>query len=276
MNYAWKDPDEFKELDERRRGPRGPDAREDRGDEEEDPELRDGALRRRRQEGLEQGPLLDAAAAGRLADVPRPQLRGRLLPGARVHEGQRRRLLPQQLLLHEQRRPDSSTRPDDPDKFFMGPIWDFDRSAGAKPSGVDHDHLAHRLVGARPRLAEPRHEQDPLVHPHRQGPAVPEGPARSLGGQAGGVRRRVAPTGIDDAAARLWAAPTDYDLGKQVAANDRAVWESSGSRYAPHSPRPTTARSPGSGTGTPIATRGWTRSSSRRLRPSRTEGSGIP
>ena len=271
MNYAWKDPDEFKELDGGR-GPRGAHEREDLGDEDEDQELRERALRRRRQEGLEHGPLLHARPSGRLDVLPRPQLGGRLLPGPRVHEGQRRGLLPQQLLLHEQRRSELG-RPDEPerpDKFFMGPIWDFDRSAGAKPAGdtsvtlptgwwvrgngsPNHDtnkiHWFTRIA-KDPRFLKALHDR---------------WAAKKAAFEA------VGPTGVSTAVRKIaatttttWASrslPTIVSGGPAPAGVTR--------RRHPHTP----VSSPGFATGTPIATPGWTPSSSRRLRPSRTEGS---
>jgi hypothetical protein len=126
--------------------------------------------------------------------------------------------------------------PADPDKFFMGPIWDFDRSAGAKPAGgsttiteptgwwmrgngsQNHDtnkiHWYTRitddprfLAALDQRWAEMRLHFE-AVGPHGVSTAV-----RKLGGGTGEQ---------NDA---------DYGLGKQVAANDRKIWSSYGSRY---------------------------------------------
>ena len=126
--------------------------------------------------------------------------------------------------------------PSSPDKFFLGPIWDFDRSAGAKdedgstsisePTGwwmrgngsQNHDtnkiHWYTRitddprfLAALDERWAETRQHFE-AVGPHGVSTAV-----RKLGGGDGEP------------------SDSDYELGKQVAANDRKIWSSYGGRY---------------------------------------------
>ncbi len=121
------------------------------------------------------------------------------------------------------------TNPNDPDKFFMGPIWDFDRSAGAKPAGdtsvtlptgwwvrgngsPNHDtnkiHWFTRIA-KDPRFLKALHDR---------------WAAKKAAFEA------VGPTGVSTAVRKM-SGNDDYDLGKQVAANDRERWAGSGGRY---------------------------------------------
>ena len=115
----------------------------------------------------------------RLDQVPRPRLGGRLLPRQGVHQGERRRLLSQQLLLHR--------------RLLLGILrssWDrCGTSTGAPgPSRMTPNRAprspARRVVAARQRLAEPQHRQDPLVRPDDEGPGVPRRPREAVGREA--------------------------------------------------------------------------------------------
>ena len=124
--------------------------------------------------------------------------------------------------------------PDSPDKLFLGPIWDFDRSAGActscsstiaSPTGwwmrgggsSSHDtnkiHWYTRII-KDPRFLNALHDRWAAKRDALESAFAgePRGPA---------VSRAVTKLGGAD----------DYDLGKQVAANDRARWEGYGTRY---------------------------------------------
>jgi hypothetical protein len=126
--------------------------------------------------------------------------------------------------------------PTSPDKFFLGPIWDFDRSAGActscsstiaSPSGwwmrgggsSNHDtnriHWLTRIIkdprflkALHDRWAAKRGELEATFAGDPRGPAVSRAVTKLGGGS--------------------------YDVGQQVAANDRAVWEDFGTRYHAH------------------------------------------
>lgn len=122
--------------------------------------------------------------------------------------------------------------PASPDKFFMGPIWDFDRSAGAKPAGgsttiteptgwwmrgngsQNHDtnkiHWFTRIT-KDPRFLKALYDRWAVTKSFYDG---------------------VSPEGVDKAVKALGGAD-DLALGQQVAANDRARWDGYGSRYAP-------------------------------------------
>ena len=123
------------------------------------------------------------------------------------------------------------TNPNDPDKFFMGPIWDFDRSAGAKPAGdttvtsptgwwirgngsPNHDtnkiHWFTRIA-KDPRFLKALHDRWTVKK---------------------AAFEAVGPTGVTAAVKKL-SGIDDYELGKQVAANDRARWAGHGGRYPP-------------------------------------------
>ena len=123
------------------------------------------------------------------------------------------------------------TNPADADKFFMGPIWDFDRSAGActscsstiaSPTGwwmrgggsSNHDtntiHWYTRITDD-PRFLKAVHDR---------------WAAKKAAFEA------VGPTGVSAAVGKL-GGNGDYALGKVVAANDRTRWEGYGTRYSP-------------------------------------------
>ncbi|MGH3457625.1 CotH kinase family protein [Aeromicrobium sp.] len=131
------------------------------------------------------------------------------------------------------------------DKFFMGPIWDFDRSAGAKhPSDTTVDqptgwwmrggdssfhnttniHWYTRITDD-PRFLEALRVRwaETKQHFAAVGPDGVSAAVRKLGGDQAGLNEPDVP---DD---------PDLALGKQVAANDRARWEGYGSRYDPRS-----------------------------------------
>ena len=120
------------------------------------------------------------------------------------------------------------------DKFFMGPIWDFDRSAGAKPGGgsttiTEPTGWWIRGQGSQNHDTNSRHWFTRIAKDPRF--------LKALHDRWAAKRAALAPvstTGIDNALKALGGADS-IDLGKQVAANDRAVWKSYGSRYAPKS-----------------------------------------
>ncbi len=118
------------------------------------------------------------------------------------------------------------------DKFFMGPIWDFDRSAGAKPAGGStsiteptgwwmrgngsQNHDTNKIHWYTRITDDPR-----FLHALHDRWAAKKAAFEAVG-----------PHGVS-AAVRKLSGLDDYDLGKQVAANDRDVWEKFGGRYAP-------------------------------------------
>lgn len=119
--------------------------------------------------------------------------------------------------------------PDSPDKLFMGPIWDFDRSAGShdpsstnieKPTGWwargdgSKNHNTNKIHWFTRIAKDPRF----LKALHDRWAAKKQ------------LFAAVGPSGVSDAVKELGGA-NDYDLGKQVAENDRDVWKSYGSRY---------------------------------------------
>jgi hypothetical protein len=132
--------------------------------------------------------------------------------------------------------------PSSTDKFFMGPIWDFDRSAGAKdepgsttvsePTGwwmrgngsQNHDtnkiHWYTRITDD-PRFLNALHQRWAATKQHFEpvGPTGVSAAVRKLGGDLGGIDEPEVP------------GDPDYALGKTVAGNDRAVWENFGGRY---------------------------------------------
>ena len=236
MNYAWKDPDEFK-LDEAATGDdpasrsRGPDQREDRGDEEEDPELRDRALRRRRQEGLEQGSLRHAGSAddwqtyldlNSAVDyyLSREFTKDNDADFYRSNFFYTNNVDPNSV--------DPTTR--DPTSSSWG------RSGTSIAAPARHepfgDHRRRPPAGGCAATApEPRHEQDPLVHPDHQGPAVPEGLADRWAAKKARVRRRSAP-GVSRAVTKLGGSDS-YDLGSRSRPTTVGLG-GVGGRYHPH------------------------------------------
>ena len=146
---------------------------------------------------------------------------------------------------------DDYSSPDAP--FFMGPVWDFDRSAGSKP---DSDRVRHHgrepegLVAPRPRLAEPQHRQDPLVRPDDPGPGVPRR-VKKRWAEKRGFFKDMADQGMEREAAKV-ASPRK---------NDRARWGPTPRSGCRPGPRPTRARSRSSRTGTSSDSPGWTASS---------------
>jgi len=115
--------------------------------------------------------------------------------------------------------------PASPDKFFMGPIWDFDRSAGAKPPG---DTTVSSPTGWWIRgNGSPNHDTN-KIHWYTR---IAKDPRFLAALDARWAEKRlifkaVADTQVDAAVAQV---------GTNVAANDRALWGKSGSRYAPKS-----------------------------------------
>jgi hypothetical protein len=126
--------------------------------------------------------------------------------------------------------------PASPDKFFMGPIWDFDRSAGAKPAG---DTSVTLPTGWWVRGdGSPTHDTN-KIHWFTRITKDPRFLAalktrwqatKSFYATIG------APSGVGPgvtAAVKALGGGDDYALGLQVAANDRKIWASAGGRYVP-------------------------------------------
>ncbi len=119
--------------------------------------------------------------------------------------------------------------PSSTDKFFMGPIWDFDRSAGAHDPSDTNIHLPTgwwmRGNGSKNHNTNKIHWYTRITDDPRFLNAVHQRWAATKQ-----YFRPVGPDGVSAAVSKLGGA-NDYALGKQVAANDRAVWQSFGSRY---------------------------------------------
>jgi hypothetical protein len=119
--------------------------------------------------------------------------------------------------------------PNDPDKLFLGPIWDFDRSAGActscsstiaSPTG-----WWMRGAGSSGQDTAKIHWYTRIVKDPRFLKALHDRWAATKSVFAG-----VSAPGVSRAVTKLGGADS-YALGKQVAANDRARWEGYGTRY---------------------------------------------
>jgi hypothetical protein len=122
-------------------------------------------------------------------------------------------------------------------KFFMGPIWDFDRSAGAKnPAGSTSISSPTgwwiRGNGSQNHDTNKIHWFTRISKDPRFLKALDERWAAKKGAFAA-VFDDGSATGTKAAVAAMGGG--DYTLGLQVAANDRKIWSSSGSRYSPHS-----------------------------------------
>ncbi len=138
------------------------------------------------------------------------------------------------------------------DKFFMGPIWDFDRSAGA-PTGASTSIASPTGWWVRGN-GSPNHNtnkihwytriaKDPRFLNALQDRWLGEG-AYAGDGPMAPKFADVAATAVDRAVASMGGVSFADGvtprvltrlLGLQVAANDRALWASGGSRYAAHS-----------------------------------------
>lgn len=111
------------------------------------------------------------------------------------------------------------------DKFFMGPIWDFDRSAGAKPAGST---TITSPTGWWVRGNGSANHNTNKIHWYTR---IGKDPRFLAAIEARWAAKRgdykyVAVSGVDAAVS---------SLGTAVAANDRALWGKSGGRYAPKS-----------------------------------------
>jgi hypothetical protein len=121
--------------------------------------------------------------------------------------------------------------PASPDKFFMGPIWDFDRSAGAKPEG---DTTVSSPTGWWVRgNGSPNHNTNKIHWFTR----IAKDPRflKALYDRWAVTKTFydvASPEGVDKAVKALGGGD-DLALGEQVAANDRARWAGHGSRYPP-------------------------------------------
>ena len=226
LNYAWKDPDEFKELDN--------------GD--EDPEgLTNAKINDMKQKIRNFEDVLYARDWSKVADfdsLPAADDWKTYLDMDSAVDYYITREFTKDNDANFYRSNFFYTNDVDPNsdaKLFLGPIWDFDRSAGActscentgvaSPSGwwmrgggksthnTNNIHWYTRLIkdprflnALHDRWAEMRGELESTFAGEPRGPAV---------------SRAVTKLGGAD----------DYDLGKQVAANDRAVWQNYGTRY---------------------------------------------
>jgi hypothetical protein len=142
--------------------------------------------------------------------------------------------------------------PASPDKFFMGPIWDFDRSAGAatgsstsiaSPTGWwvrgngSPNHNTNKIhwytrIAKDPRFLNALHDRW-----LGQGAYAGDGPMSAVFADvsATAVDRAVASMGGVNLANGVTPTTADKALGLIVAGNDRTLWASGGSRYATHS-----------------------------------------
>ncbi len=122
------------------------------------------------------------------------------------------------------------------DKFFMGPIWDFDRSAGAKPAGDTSVTLPTgwwaRGDGSPTHDTNKIHWFTRITKDPRFLAALKTRWDASKGFYASiGATSGVGP-GVTSAVTALGGGD-DYNLGLQVAANDRKIWQNAGGRYTP-------------------------------------------
>ena len=120
--------------------------------------------------------------------------------------------------------------PSSPDKFFLGPIWDFDRSAGAKDE--DGSTTISEPTGWWMRGNGSQNNDTNKIHWYTR---ITDDPRflNALHQRWAAMKQHfeaVGPHGVSAAVVKLGGADS-YDLGKQVAANDRAVWKSFGGRY---------------------------------------------
>lgn len=116
----------------------------------------------------------------------------------------------------------NSYLPNTTDKLFLGPVWDFDRSAGAKPAG---DTTVSSPKGWWMRGNGSPNHSTTKTHWYVQlnkDPAF-QAALKQRWAEKGSLYKAVADSQVEAAVA---------DLGKTVAANDRAVWGKSGDRYA--------------------------------------------
>ncbi len=121
--------------------------------------------------------------------------------------------------------------PDSPDQFFMGPIWDFDRSAGAKPAGGSTSIT--EPTGWWMRGNGSQNHDTNKIHWYTR---IAKDPRflTALHDRWAEKKQHFAAVGPDGVTAAVGAlgGDGDYARGKQVAANDRSVWKSYGGRYA--------------------------------------------
>lgn len=112
--------------------------------------------------------------------------------------------------------------PASPAKFYMGPIWDFDRSAGAHDPSSTGIHLP---TGWWTNGSGSENHDTNKIHWFTRIWKDPRfvDALEARWAEKRGDYQAVATSRVDAAVA---------DLGANVAANDRAVWGTSGSRYA--------------------------------------------
>lgn len=117
-----------------------------------------------------------------------------------------------------------------PDKFYMGPIWDFDRSAGAHPPSDTNIHLPTgwwmRGNGSKNHDTNKIHWYTRITDDPRFLAAV-----KARWDEKRGVFEDAAINGVGSAVRKLGGTADDYELGKQVAQNDRERWAGYGGRY---------------------------------------------
>lgn len=108
-----------------------------------------------------------------------------------------------------------------PEKFFMGPIWDFDRSAGAAPVSDTGIHLP---TGWWTNGNGSKNHDTNKIHWFTRIWKDPR--------FVGALKARWADKKGDyKAAANAWVDEAVADLGLHVAVNDRVKWASGGTRY---------------------------------------------
>ncbi len=116
------------------------------------------------------------------------------------------------------------------DKFFMGPIWDFDRSAGAVTGGstsiASTSGWWMRGTGSPAHNTNKIHWYTRLIKDPRFMAAL-----EARWAEKRSVFQAVGATGVDGIVSSIGGSPA---LGAKVAANDLAVWGRGGSRYAFH------------------------------------------
>ncbi len=116
------------------------------------------------------------------------------------------------------------------DKFFMGPLWDFDRSAGAVTGGSTSIASTSgwwvRGTGSPAHNTNKIHWYTRLIKDPRFLDAL-----EARWAEKRSVFQAVGATGVDGIVSSIGGSPT---LGAKVAANDLAVWGRGGSRYSFH------------------------------------------
>lgn len=124
----------------------------------------------------------------------------------------------------------NNVAPASSDKFFLGPLWDFDRSAGAVTGGSTS--IASTSGWWMRGAGSPAHNTN-KIHWYTRIAKDPRFLAalKTRWAEKRSVFQAVGATGVDAAVTSIGGSPS---LGAQVAANDLSVWGRGGSRYAFH------------------------------------------